>query len=167
MFVGTLVFGSFGYRPWSEIARPYGNPMFKLVARVLVCVCACVCVCVCVCVRLSVVSDSLRPRGLQPTRLLCPWNCPGRNAGGGCRSLLQGIFPTQGLNPGLPHCRRILYRLSCSRRWLSIRDGSSRESWTGPGGTSAVSCGLLGSSPHAPHDVNFGAQSARTAPAGG
>ena len=50
MFVGTLVFGSFGYRPWSEIARPYGNPMFKLVARVLVCVCACVCVCVCVCV---------------------------------------------------------------------------------------------------------------------
>ena len=37
---------------------------------------------------------------------------PGKNTGVGCRALLQGIFPTQGLNPGLPHCRRILYHLS-------------------------------------------------------
>ena len=35
-----------------------------------------------------------------------------KNTGVGSRSLLQGIFPTQGLNPGLPHCRRILYQLS-------------------------------------------------------
>ena len=41
-----------------------------------------------------------------------PWNCPGQNTGVGSRSLLQGIFSTQGLNPGLPHCRRILYQLS-------------------------------------------------------
>ena len=40
------------------------------------------------------------------------WNSPGQNIGVGSLSLLQGIFPTQGLNPGLPHCRRILYRLS-------------------------------------------------------
>ena len=39
-------------------------------------------------------------------------NSPGKNTGVGCHALLQGIFPTQGLNPGLPHCRRILYRLS-------------------------------------------------------
>ena len=37
---------------------------------------------------------------------------PGRNTGAGCQALLQGIFPTQGSNPGLLHCRRILYCLS-------------------------------------------------------
>ena len=60
----------------------------------------------------SVLSNSLRPHGLQPTRLLCPWNSPGQNTGMGSLSLLQGIFPTQGSNPGLPHCRRVLYHLS-------------------------------------------------------
>ena len=66
-----------------------------------VCVCVCVCVygvCVCVC---SVVSDTLRPQGLQLARLLCPWNFPGKNTGVGCYFLLQGIFPTQGSNPHL------------------------------------------------------------------
>ena len=38
------------------------------------------------------------PRGLQPARLLCPWDSPGKNSGVGCHFLLQGIFPTQGLN---------------------------------------------------------------------
>ena len=37
---------------------------------------------------------------------------PGQNSGVGCHALLQGIFPTQGSNPGLPHCRWILYHLS-------------------------------------------------------
>ena len=60
----------------------------------------------------SVVSDSLQPHGLYPTRLLCPWDSPGKNTGVGCHALLQGIFPTQGSNPGLPHCRQILYHLS-------------------------------------------------------
>ena len=55
----------------------------------------------------SVVSDSLQPRGLYS-----PWNSPGHNTGVGSLSLLRGIFPTQGLNPSLPHCRRILYQLS-------------------------------------------------------
>ena len=41
-----------------------------------------------------------------------PWNSPGQNTGVGSLSLLQGIFPTQGLNAGLPHCRWILYQLS-------------------------------------------------------
>ena len=60
----------------------------------------------------SVVSDTLPPHGLNPARLLCPWNFPGKNTGVGCHALLYGIFPTQGLNPGLLHCRQILYRLS-------------------------------------------------------
>ena len=49
---------------------------------------------------------------LPPHRLYSPWNSPGQNTGVGGLSLLQGIFPTQGLNPGLPHCRQILYQLS-------------------------------------------------------
>jgi len=57
-------------------------------------------------------SDSLRPHGLYPTRLLCPWDFPGNSTGVDCHFLLQGIFPNQGLNPGLPHCRQTLYRLS-------------------------------------------------------
>ena len=47
-------------------------------------------------------SNSLQPRGL-----FCPWNSPGQNTGVGGLSLLQGIFPTQGSNLGLPHCRWI------------------------------------------------------------
>ena len=57
-------------------------------------------------------SDSLRRHGLQPTRLHCPWNFHGKNTGMGCHFLLQGIFPTQESNPGLPHCRQTLYHLS-------------------------------------------------------
>ena len=63
----------------------------------------------------SVVSNSLRPHGLQPAKLLCPWDSPGKNTGVGSHFLLQGIFPTQGLKPhllGLLHCRWILYPLS-------------------------------------------------------
>ena len=60
----------------------------------------------------SVVSSSLQPQGLYPARLLCPWNSPGKNIGVHCHSLLQGIFPTQGSNPGLQHCRHILFHLS-------------------------------------------------------
>ena len=55
----------------------------------------------------SVMSDSL-----QPHELYSPWNYPGQNTGIGSLSLLQGIFPTQGLNLGLPLCRQILYQLS-------------------------------------------------------
>ena len=39
-------------------------------------------------------------------------NSPGKNTGVGCQALLQGIFPTQGSNADLPHCRQILYQLS-------------------------------------------------------
>ena len=58
----------------------------------------------------SGMSSSLRPHGIYN-----PWNSPGQNAGVGSLSLLQGIFPTQGLKPGFPHCRRILYQLSHKR----------------------------------------------------
>ena len=87
----------------------------------------CVCVCVCVCkqrerrlskvqsVTRSVVSNSLQPHGLQPARLLSSWDSPDKNTGVDGHFLLQGIFPTQGLNPGLSHYRQILSCLSHQR----------------------------------------------------
>ena len=54
----------------------------------------------------------LCPTLWEPHGLFSPWNSPGQNTGVGSLSLLQGIFPTQGSNPGLPHCRGILYQLS-------------------------------------------------------
>ena len=54
----------------------------------------------------SVVFDSFRSHGLYPTRLLCPWEFPGKNTGVGRHFLLQGIFPTQGSNTGLLFCKR-------------------------------------------------------------
>ena len=74
-----------------------GNGVFNLWNLMLspgVCVCACVCACMhaCTCTHAShsVVSDSLPPHGLQPAKLLCLWNSPGKNTGVGCQSLLHG-----------------------------------------------------------------------------
>ena len=83
------------------------------------------------------VSDSLRPRGLYS-----PWNSPGQNTGVGSLSLLQRIFPTQGLNPGLPHCKQILYQPSHKGRprileWVAY-PFSSGSSW--PRNQIRVSC---------------------------
>ena len=58
-------------------------------------------------VKVAQPSDSLRPHGLYSS-----WNSPGQNTAVGSLSLLQRIFPTQGLNPDLPHYRQILYQLS-------------------------------------------------------
>ena len=83
----------------------------------------------------SVMTDSLRPRGLYG-----PWNSPGQKTREGSLSLLQGIFPIQGSNPGLLHCRRILRQLSdqgCPRTLDSVAF-SSRSSW--PRNRTRVSC---------------------------
>ena len=58
----------------------------------------------------SVVYTSFQPHGLELTRLLCPWNCPGKSTRMGCPFLHRGIFSTQGLNSRLLYCRQILYR---------------------------------------------------------
>ena len=60
----------------------------------------------------SVTSDSLRPLGLELSSFLCPLNSPGKNTAVDFHALLQGIFPTEGMNPGLPHGRQVLYHLS-------------------------------------------------------
>ena len=85
----------------------------------------------------SVVSGSFRIHGLYS-----PWTSPGQNTAVGSLSLLQGIFPTQGWSPGLPHCRRILYcRSHREGEWLEIsgiellgallRMGSQNLLWPG------------------------------------
>ena len=63
---------------------------------------------------ISLISSSHHVVVVRPqwyARLLCPWGSPGKNTGVSCHFLLQGIFPIQGSNPGLPDCRRILYQL--------------------------------------------------------
>ena len=67
---------------------------------------------VCVCISPSVISDSLRPHGLLPARHFCLWSSSGKNTGVSGHSFLQGIFPIQGSNSGLMHCRLMLYSLS-------------------------------------------------------
>ena len=82
--------GQISSMPWIFIKKPTHEPLrmpdlFKFLSE------SC-----------SVMSDSLPPHGL---------NSPGKNTGVGSHFFLQGIFPTQGSNPGLPHCRWILYQL--------------------------------------------------------
>ena len=93
--------------------------------------------CVCVIhVSHSVVFNSLRPQGLYPSGLLCPWNSPGKNTGVNCHSLLQGILLTQESKSGFLNCSQILYHLnrqgspsgfrwgvlfSCMEGWLRVK----------------------------------------------
>ena len=89
----------------------------------------------------SVMSDSLQPHGLYS-----PWNSPSQNTGVGSLSLVQGSSSTQGSNPGLPHCRQILYQLSHKGsprilEWVVYpfsRGSSQPRNWTG------VSCIVAG-----------------------
>ena len=92
-FLSQGIFLTQGWIPWvgSLPSEPRGNPGGVQA----------------MCESCSVVSESLRPRGLYSA-----WNSPGQNTGVGSLSLHWGIFPTQGSNPGLPHCRQILYLLS-------------------------------------------------------
>ena len=76
---------------------------------------------------------------LHDTMDCSPWNSPGQNTGMGSLSLLQGIFPPQGSNPGLPYCRQILYQLSHkgsprTLEWVAYpfsRGLSRPRNWTG------------------------------------
>ena len=79
----------------------------------------------------------------DPHGLYNPWNSPGQNTGVGSLSLLQGIFPTEGLNPGLLHCRRILYQLTHKGsprvlEWVCCRKGDPFQ------GLELGSCLMLG-----------------------
>ena len=74
-------------------------------------------------------SQSIMSKSLQPHGLYSPWNSPGHHTGVGSLSLLQGIFPTQRSNPGLLHCRHVLYQLSyhCSQRMPQYQGDSGQK----------------------------------------
>ena len=109
-------------------------------------------VCVCVCVYIYIYTHTYmyvcvwKWKSLSHVQLFVtpwsPWNSLGQNTGVGSHSLLQGIFPTWGSNPGFPHCRQILYQLShqgSSRilEWV-VYPFSSGYSW--PRNWTRVSC---------------------------
>ena len=91
----------------------------------------------------SVVSDSLRSHGLYS-----PWNSPGQSTGVGSLSHLQGIFPTQGSNPGLLHYRWILYQLSHKGsprilKWVAYPFSSRSSQPRNPTGVSCIAGGFF------------------------
>ena len=98
-FFGNWIGTNWFLNVWENLPVWYSKCWLNLIPMCGYCVC-------------SVMSDSLWPHGLQPARLLHPWDFLGKNMGVDCYFLLQGIFLTQGLNPGLPHCRQTLYYLS-------------------------------------------------------
>ena len=83
-------------------------------------------------------SDSLRPHGLYSS-----WNSPGQNTGVGSLSLLLGIFPTQGLNSGLPHRRQILYQLEPPGKPKGTA-GLEPRPWSSESAAGSGPCCLLG-----------------------
>ena len=93
-FFGNWIGTNWFLNVWENLPVWYSKCWLNLIPMCGYCVC-------------SVMSDSLWPHGLQPARLLHPWDFLGKNMGVDCYFLLQGIFLTQGLNPGLPHCRQI------------------------------------------------------------
>jgi len=68
------------------------------------------------------------------TRLLCPWDFLGKSTGVGCHFLLQGILQTQESNPGLPHCRQMVYRLSHKEVLSHMREKKKNQN-TKPSGS--------------------------------
>ena len=95
----------------------------------------------------------LWPYELQPARLLCPWDSPGKSTIVGCHFLLQGIFPTQGSNPGLLHCRQILY-CWVTREALSELTPFSFLSLPTPKPTPGIPV-LVGHPPHRSESLGF------------
>ena len=107
------------------------HPLQKQAVSYICHMCVCVCVCVCVHAHMhsrSVMSNSLRPHGLKPTRLLCPWGFSRQEYWSGLPCLSPGNLSTQGLNLDLLHCRQILYRLRGTSHPRN-RTGVSRIAW--------------------------------------
>ena len=84
----------------------------------------CVCVCACTLIHMLTQSSHCDPKDCSPPGCPVRGDSPGKNTGVGCHALLQGIFPTQGSNSGLSHCRQILYHLrGLGVGWRLQREG--------------------------------------------
>ena len=78
----------------------------------------------------SVVADSLRPHGLQPTRFHCPWNSPGKNTGVGCHFLLQ-CMKVKSESEVTQSCLTLSDPMDCSLPGSSSMGFSRQEYWSG------------------------------------
>ena len=72
-------------------------------------------------------SNSLQPHGLEPTRLLCPWDFPGINTRVSCHFPPQGIFPTQGSSPCFPYWQAEFFFLPLSRKGSPMKALTEEE----------------------------------------
>ena len=89
----------------------------------------CCCCCCCCCYVTSVVSDSMRPRRWQPTRLPRPWDSPGKNTGVGCHFLLQ--------------CIKVKSESEVTQSYLTRSDPMDYRPWDFPGSSTGVGCHCL------------------------
>ena len=103
-----------GKMPWRRKWQP--TPVFLPGKSHCVSVCISIYlytyICICALLSRSVMSNSLQPHGLQLARLLCPWGFSRPEYWNGLPCPPPGDLPNQGLKPGLPYCRWILYCLS-------------------------------------------------------
>ena len=101
------------------------------------------------CWLMSILLVNLKVAQLRPTLFeYSPWNSPGQNTGVGSVSRLQGIFPTQGSNLGLPHCGQILYNLSHKGsprilEWVAYPFSSRSSRPRNPTGVSCIAGGFF------------------------
>ena len=111
--VNSFAYSKFSRRKFTTREEGVWFPPMKWLPNqwctIWLCVCVCVCVYVCAC---SVMSNFLWPPWTVVRQALLSMEFSRLNTGVGCHAFLQGIFPIQGSNPGLPHCRQILYHLS-------------------------------------------------------
>ena len=75
----------------------------------------------------SVMTDSLWPHGLQPTRLLCPWDSPGQGYWSGLPVPSPEDLLDPGIEPSLLHCRQILYHLNHQEAWFEEAPGEAKS----------------------------------------
>ena len=110
-------------------------------------------------------SDSLGPHGLESTRLLCPWDSPGKDTAVGCHAFLQGIFPTQGSNPHLL-CLNAPVSLQKGGIWAQKQIGKTCEETQGDNGHLQAKERVQDSAfPHSPaHTLTPGLQEATNPP---
>ena len=110
LFQETFLAGSIKKRKFSSLKKIKFGINICIPLYIYICVCVCVHYVLCLITQLCLTLCD--PMDCSPPGSSVHGDSPGKNTGVGCHALLQGIFPTQGSNPGLPQCRQILYYLS-------------------------------------------------------
>ena len=115
---------------WSICPRKQWDPNSCSMTPTPASHCCCCCCCCCCCQVASVVSNSVQPHGLQPTRLLCPWDSPGKNTGVGCHFLLQ-CMKVESESEVTQSCLTLSDPMDCSPPGSSIHGIFQAKYWSG------------------------------------